>query len=230
MNANSPTVAPKVTPASWLDRCYTSQGVSQARRNKTEANAITTAIFDSPWVALAESLREGVVVVSRDLKPIYLNQQAAEICQKLSIRNRHFAGLPTVISEICHRLIRNGNSPAQPIISECQTVEEQTIRMRASWVSLGSGNGDSLAHCDRQYMLIFLENRDRILQEELEFEQQKYQLTDREIEIWSLLRQEHSYQEIAETLHISLNTVKTHVKNIYAKKRWNQVKETTEEC
>ncbi len=34
-----------------------------------------------------------------------------------------------------------------------------------------------------------------------------------------LLRQEYTYQEIARVLQISLNTVKTHVKNVYAKRR-----------
>jgi DNA-binding CsgD family transcriptional regulator len=52
-----------------------------------------------------------------------------------------------------------------------------------------------------------------------------YDLTEREAEICLLLRKEYTYQEIAKVLQISLNTVKTHVKNIYAKRRSYQGEE-----
>lgn len=78
----------------------------------------------------------------------------------------------------------------------------------------------------RSRIVVFLENCDEVLQEDLRVQQKKYDLTERESEIWLLLRKEHSYQEIAETLQISLNTVKTHVKNIYAKRRSCQDQET----
>lgn len=231
MKANSLTFASQEIPAfsSRSNHRFATEPVSQPKRDNLEANTVAT-LFDSPWIALAESLREGVMVISRNTKPMYLNQQAKEICQKLAITDRHSAGLPSVISEISHRLIRNGNSDTTPLMLECQTAEEETIRIRASWLNLPSRDTANLALSDRQYILVFLENRERILQEELQFEQQKYQLTDREMEIWSLLRQDYSYQDIAKTLQISLNTVKTHVKNIYAKKRWNQVKEIREVC
>ncbi|OKH31895.1 hypothetical protein NIES2119_27740 [[Phormidium ambiguum] IAM M-71] len=196
--------------------------------NQSEINSVTNALFNSPWMTLAESLREGVMVISRHVKPIYMNQQAKEISENLSVGDRHLSILPLEISEICYRLIRYGTSCQQTIVTECVTAEQQTIRIRASWVNLGVTD-NNLPTNENQQILIFLENRSQILQEDLQFEQQKYQLTDREIEIWSLLRQEYSYQEIAETLHISLNTVKTHVKNIYAKKRWHQLKDRNED-
>ncbi|PZV08819.1 MAG: hypothetical protein DCF22_19610 [Leptolyngbya sp.] len=78
----------------------------------------------------------------------------------------------------------------------------------------------------RSLIAVFLENCDEVLREDLRVQQKKYDLTERESEIWLLLRKEHSYQEIADTLQISLNTVKTHVKNIYAKRRSCQDQET----
>ena len=201
---------------------------STAVPDKSEINTVTNALFNSPWMALAESLREGVMVISRHVKPIYMNQQAKEISQDLSVGDRHLSILPLEISEICYRLIKHGVGYQQTIVTECSTAQQQTIRIRASWVNLGATDAN-LPASQNQQILIFLENRHQILQEDLQFEQQKYQLTDREIEIWSLLRQEYSYQEIAEKLHISLNTVKTHVKNIYAKKRWHQIKNSDEE-
>ncbi|MEX0270354.1 LuxR C-terminal-related transcriptional regulator [Leptolyngbyaceae cyanobacterium UHCC 1019] len=78
----------------------------------------------------------------------------------------------------------------------------------------------------RSPIVIFLENCDEVLQQDLRVQRKKYDLTERESEIWLLLRKEHSYQTIAEMLQISLNTVKTHVKNIYAKRRSCQDQET----
>ncbi len=179
------------------------------------------ATLDWSWQILAESLREGLMVISRNIKPVYVNRLALELCQTLAQSDRTWAGMPEAVSEICHKLIKNGNASDQTVVLECLAAGEQTIRVRASWLN-SDFTGDSRGTGRAQYILVFLENRNEILQEELQFEQQKYQFTDREMEIWSLLRQDYSYQEIAAQLHISLNTVKTHVKNIYAKKRWNQ--------
>jgi DNA-binding CsgD family transcriptional regulator/uncharacterized membrane protein SirB2 len=45
----------------------------------------------------------------------------------------------------------------------------------------------------------------------------KYTLSEREIEVAELLIKGMSNKEIGESLHISINTVKTHIKNIYGK-------------
>lgn len=45
----------------------------------------------------------------------------------------------------------------------------------------------------------------------------KYSLSEREIEVTELLAKGASNQVISETLHISINTVKSHIKNIYGK-------------
>lgn len=50
-------------------------------------------------------------------------------------------------------------------------------------------------------------------------EMNQYKLTPREGEIWLLRRLGHSYKEISGTLYISVNTVRKHLKNIYAKRK-----------
>lgn len=226
MTAHALPIAPEQSLIlnAWWNYRLPNEEVSPAKREKLEANPSNTAVLDWSWQILAESLREGLIVISRNMKLLYLNRQAKELCQILAAPNRTWVGLPEVISEICHKLIRNGNSSAQSLVIDCQAAGNQTIRVRACWVNPGA-NDDASVPLRGQYILVFLENRTQILQEELQFEQQKYQFTEREMEIWRLLRQDYSYQEIAEALHISLNTVKTHVKNIYAKKRWNQDRE-----
>jgi DNA-binding CsgD family transcriptional regulator len=186
-----------------------------------ETNSSPTTLFDGSWHILASSLPQGVMVISRHLRPVYQNQQAHQLCQILSDKN-YRAVLPLVVVEICQKLLNDNKLSDRPVTIEHQTANGKMIRVRASWLTPPAGGEAGAIVRDRQYILVFLENRDEILQEELQFEQKKYHLTEREMEIWTLLRQDRSYQEIAATLHISLNTVKTHVKNIYAKKRWNQ--------
>lgn len=158
------------------------------------------------------------MVISHNLQPVYLNLKAREICQKLWNGNHHLDSLPPVITDIYHQLIRNFSSEDSVFVMDCRA-GEQTIRIRACSLILGVDNELNQASGKCPWLLVFLEDRSAILQEELWMEQKKYNLTDRETQILNLLLQAYTYQEIAKTLQISLNTVKFHVKNIYSKKR-----------
>ncbi len=48
-------------------------------------------------------------------------------------------------------------------------------------------------------------------------EEEAYNLTERELDILNLIAQGYSNAKISETLYISMNTVKTHIKNIFQK-------------
>jgi ATP/maltotriose-dependent transcriptional regulator MalT len=125
----------------------------------------------------------------------------------------------------------------RPFVMECQASAGQTIRISARWLDLPVQREAVVPHAgsnvqagefgqQRQAcILLLLEDCNDLLQEELRIERKKYDLTEREAEVWMLLRQEYSYQDIAKMLQISLNTVKTHVKNVYAKKRSCQGRE-----
>ncbi|WP_421657027.1 helix-turn-helix transcriptional regulator [Leptothermofonsia sp. ETS-13] len=208
----------------------------QSLDKPAKAHPVENFDLTSIWGGLIELLQEGVIVISRNLKPVYWNQKAKELCKGLSEIDLSLFELPMVVSEICHRLIRGNRSVNQPLVLECQTAHGHTIRISARWFYPGSfysGNGKVLdadmgqssayppesEQYSRPYILVFLENCTDSLRQELRIEQKKYDLTDREAEIWMLLRQEYTYQEIAKMLQISLNTVKTHVKNVYAKRR-----------
>jgi DNA-binding CsgD family transcriptional regulator len=171
------------------------------------------------WGALLEALPQGVMVLAADLSLVYANEKANRLCQQLAARDRRPTQSPLVISEICHRLLKTKSLEGRPLLMECQTPRQQTIRLRASWLNVNPAMGGNLS---APHILVTLENCSEALEAEIHIEQRKYDLTEREAEIWMLLRQEYSYQDIAETLQISLNTVKTHVKNVYAKKRSSQ--------
>lgn len=168
---------------------------------------------------LIELIKQGVMLVSQNLQPIYLNPKAREICQQLCHSNRHSDSLPPVISDIYHRLTRNFSSEDRVFVMEYQVAGEQTIRIRACHFTLEVDDELSVASSNRPWLLVFLEDRSASLQEELRIEQKKYELTERETQILNLLLKAYTYQEIAKMLQISLNTVKFHVKNIYLKKR-----------
>jgi DNA-binding CsgD family transcriptional regulator len=173
--------------------------------------------LDALWITLIESMQDGVLVVARNLLPVYTNMRAKELCQQMLMPDEETeASLPGVITEACHRLLKEGFVKPEALVVEYQGHHGQTIRLRVRWLSLASDRGSSETE---PYILVQLENRQTELEEDLQVDRKRYDLTEREAEIWMLLRQEHTYQEIAELLQISLNTVKTHVKNVYAKRR-----------
>jgi ATP/maltotriose-dependent transcriptional regulator MalT len=54
------------------------------------------------------------------------------------------------------------------------------------------------------------------------------QLTSREIEVLKYLSADKSIEQIGKTLHISKNTMKTHLRNIYRKLEVNDRKQAAE--
>lgn len=199
-------------------------------RTEKSSQALPAELADLKLLlgSLVDSLQQGVIVVSRRVKPIYWNQKAKELCRHLSDRQElALSELPSAVSEACHRMLRNNRLSNEPLVMECQVSASQTIRIQMQWLSLNS-NRESENGGDRPgpvYIVVFLEDCTERLRAELRIEQKKYDLTEREAEVWMLLRQEYTYQEIATMLQISLNTVKTHVKNVYAKKRSCQGRE-----
>lgn len=186
------------------------------------------------WSQLLELLPQGVIVVSRALKPVYWNRKAKHLCQVLAGGNGAEGMLPLAISEACHGVIRDAKAFHSVLMVECQTSTGHSVRISASLLDLTSSH-EVLRTCPTAaepasknvptFIAVFVENCDEVMQQESRIQQQKYDLTDREAEVWMLLRQEFTYQEIAQRLQISLNTVKTHVKNVYAKRRSGQGKE-----
>jgi ATP/maltotriose-dependent transcriptional regulator MalT len=176
-------------------------------------------ILDTVHSKLIELVREGILIISQKLEPIYLNIRAREICQKLRDDSYSSTQLPSILSQLSHRLLNNNVAATNPLIVDYQVCGEQTIRIRAYQFPYSPEQKQSNSSLDQYYILVFLEDRTVTLTEELKIEQKKYDLTERETQILHLLSQTCSYQEIASKLQISLNTVKFHVKNINSKRR-----------
>jgi DNA-binding CsgD family transcriptional regulator len=105
--------------------------------------------------------------------------------------------------------------PGQKMIieSEIHTNDLAVFRIRIRWLELDES--------ERPYLLVTIEDRRQSTQNAAIADAKKYGFTPREAQIWLLRRANHSYKEIAAQLYITLNTVKKHMKNIYAKQQAN---------
>lgn len=162
---------------------------------------------DGLWTALLAAMPLGVMVLTHLLELVYCNKQAKSLCDRLQDQND--GAVPNLVRELCQRLIAEEVVVPEPLVMEYQGVAEQFFRLQVKWVTFSG----------RTLLVVFWEDCHASLQEEFALEQAKYELTGREAEVWFLLRQEYSYQEISDLLNITLNTVKTHAKNIYAKRK-----------
>ncbi|QIR40524.1 LuxR family transcriptional regulator [Tolypothrix sp. PCC 7910] len=167
---------------------------------------------------LLELVKEGVMIISENLQPIYLNKKAQEICQRLWNSNSHYDSLNPVIYDIYHQIRKNLINLDSVFIMDYDISEEETIRIRACHISPEVEEKVNIPCENHPWLIFFLEDRNAILQEELRIEQNKYNLTERELEVLTLLSQSYSYKQIATALGVSLNTVKFHIKNINLKK------------
>ncbi|HEY9858124.1 MAG TPA: LuxR C-terminal-related transcriptional regulator [Candidatus Obscuribacterales bacterium] len=167
--------------------------------------------------AVLNSLGQGFIVVSPNLQLIYWNQQAVELCRWFPPTG---SALPEELETFCRLFLRRNCPESQVVLADYQIEPRMRLQVSARWLKSILNSGETTAAASRgQGILLVLQDRQAILAEELQLVQTQLDLTKREAEIWLLLKQEYTYQEIAQTLQVSLNTVKTHIKNLYSKKR-----------
>jgi DNA-binding CsgD family transcriptional regulator len=197
---------------------------------------LNPSIFEKLQSCLIEQVREGILLISRTQQAIFLNLKAQQLYQKLGAMDsfvpegrqheqianaepcRSIPHLPKIL-RITYQRVQSQHSVESPLIMDYQVNEEQSIRIRAYPLSDRHLDIPTALKEEHDFVLVLLEDRKAILAEELKFQQEQYQLTSRETEILHKLSQAQTYQDIAESLYISLNTVKFHVKNINSKRR-----------
>ncbi len=160
--------------------------------------------------AVIESFLDGIFILTIQGDLVHANERARNICQQLGgiDTNR----VPDEVQRICQSLIESRQLfPNQNISieSEIETYTSVKIRIRVRWLQTNESND--------KYLLVTLEDRKQTNQIMAISEAKKYGLTERESQVWLLRRANYSYQEIARELYITINTVKKHLKNIYAK-------------
>jgi len=158
-------------------------------------------------------MMDGVVVITDQGKLVYANHYARQYLQLIQdCKSPH--AVPQAIWEICKALIESRTLfPDQQFVLEEEVKLHPigSIRIRVRWIQL--------LEAQQTCLLITLEDRNFSMQNVATAEAQKYGLTEREAEVWSLRRANFSYKAIAAQLHIAVDTVKKHLKNIHAKRQ-----------
>ncbi|MGD1855075.1 MAG: helix-turn-helix transcriptional regulator [Leptolyngbyaceae cyanobacterium] len=173
-------------------------------------------------LAAIESFTVGLVIIAQDGTVLHKNSRAEALLADLS-----FSSSKPILKRLwstCQSLMEHQDEQSNLFSGDYNIVLEDelstshgTILLRAQWFDWEYQTYES-----NDCFLITLENRQQSLVAIAKQEAQRYGLTTRETEVWCLKRMDQSYKEIAKSLFISENTVKKHLKNIYAKKEQSQ--------
>lgn len=164
--------------------------------------------------AILEGFIDGVLILNEQGNLVHANDCARRICQKLCQENLSVNFIPPQIWHVCESLIESRDlfSDKKLIIeSEISLDHSATFRIRVRWLDLEES--------EQSYLLVTVEDKLQSTQNAALTDVKKYGLTHREAQVWLLRQAKHSYKEIAAQLYITINTVKKHMKNIYAKQQ-----------
>ncbi|MDZ8055507.1 MAG: helix-turn-helix transcriptional regulator [Aulosira sp. ZfuVER01] len=164
--------------------------------------------------AIIESFVDGIFILTTEGQLIHTNEFARSICRQLMPEETASNAVPEEIWRVCQSLIESRELfPDEKIIIESEIEPKPTVkfRLRARWLQLCASK--------HNFLLVTVEDCNQYSQSIAIADAKKYNLTDREIEVWQLRRANLSYREIANQLYITINTVKKHLKNIYAKQQ-----------
>lgn len=159
------------------------------------------------------SFIDGILILTERGEWVQANELAYQICKQLIQDKTQSAKVPHEIWDVCQALIETcGSYGDRSVIqeSEIRTEPSTTLRIRARWLKLEVSSHPCI--------LVILEDRYKSIQNLAIAEVERYGLSPREAEVWLLRRASYHLKDIAVELHISLNTVKKHLKNIHAKR------------
>lgn len=166
--------------------------------------------------AIIEGFVDGVLIVTEQGECIHANEFGRKICHQFSQGNSQGNSIPPSIWHVCESLIDSRELfPDQKMIIEAaiELSDLATFRVRVRWLELEKN--------DTSYLLVTIEDRNQSTHNAAIAEAKKFGLTPREAEVWLLRRANYSYKDIASKLYITLNTVKKHMKSVYAKQQGN---------
>ncbi|NEQ30669.1 MAG: helix-turn-helix transcriptional regulator [Leptolyngbya sp. SIO4C5] len=175
--------------------------------------------------AVIEALSDGILILSLEGKVLQANRCAARLCRYLQKLENDSQAVPRAIWHLCESLIESRELfPSKVFVIEdsLHAADHITIRIRVQWLEF-----DSIG---QSYLLVTLEDCKKLAELAAVAEAQRFQLTPRESEVWQLKRSNYNYEEIADQLYISVNTVKKHIKNIYAKRNQTLDQERFSNC
>lgn len=161
-----------------------------------------------------DGILDGVLLLAADGQILLLNHQAEKLCGLIQsdpcIESDAPFTAPDPILTACQLLHDNRDRLAgRSLPARAVLTIYPNIKVRISLLEPESDQ-DPL-------FLVTLEDQRQTSITQAMFDQWLYGLTEREGEVWMLRLQDYSYQEIADKLYLSINTVKKHMKTILAK-------------
>ena len=165
--------------------------------------------------AILEGFVDGVLILTTNQDWFHANECGRRMCSQITQGRSQINSIPDPIWRVCESLI-----DSREWFCDCKLIIEAEIkvdklvnfRVRVRWLTLELSPDP--------YLLVTLEDQNKSSQNSASTDALKYGLTPREQEIWSLKKANLTYREIAQQLFISINTVKKHLKNIYAKQKY----------
>lgn len=170
--------------------------------------------------AFAEEFIGGILVFDDQQKLIYASEAAYQILGRLKQSENPQNSIPNEIWHIHKSLVQSRHLfPDQNWLIEFDifTNAVTTLHICSRWLNL-----DVIGH---PWLLLTIEDRQQAILNLVIEEAERYGLTPREKEVWLLQQSNCTYKQIAAELGITPNTVKKHMRSIYAKKKAQQKEE-----
>ncbi|AFY55935.1 response regulator containing a CheY-like receiver domain and an HTH DNA-binding domain [Rivularia sp. PCC 7116] len=184
--------------------------ISQLSKTETELQFQDQIYF---LQEIVDNLEDGILILTETGELVHRNASAENICSQIDKSNLNINSVPSVIWNACNTLIQN------QLCHQNLTTFSEEIIINQSLVFRLRVRRFNLELAEQSLLLVTIENRYESLKNVALSEAYQYHLTQREAEIWSLYRVTSSYKQIAQSLFITVNTVKKHIKNIRAKQQ-----------
>ncbi|MBF2017335.1 MAG: helix-turn-helix transcriptional regulator [Rivularia sp. T60_A2020_040] len=161
---------------------------------------------------IIENIEDGILILTETGEVVHCNASAYSICSQIEqLDSVNQNSITSLIRNLCELSSKNQTKNQTIWLEDIFVDESAMFRLRVRWLNLELTK--------QPYLLVTIENRYETLKNAALSEANKYHLTQREAEIWSLYRATSSYKQIANKLYITVNTVKKHIKNIRAKQQ-----------
>ncbi|MBW4480927.1 MAG: helix-turn-helix transcriptional regulator [Tildeniella torsiva UHER 1998/13D] len=161
----------------------------------------------------------GIILIDDQDQLIYINRKALAIAKRMTQCSEGTQPIPKEIMHIikfmrgARREFSQQNWLNQStVFVDCLTV----FNIYARWIQ-----GDNSSY---NYLLLNMEDQNQFSQNIALEEARQMGLTSREQDVWLLHQTNYTYKQIAETLNITPNTVKKHMKSILTKQRSSSAK------
>lgn len=162
--------------------------------------------------AVLECYLDGILIADHKGKIIVANKTARQICQRLAPETEPGDRLPIALWKVCEVMLQYHTDLADDRVMIDEQLELEPagyVRVRVQWMVSQAPEGQ---------LLVTLEDTLHAAEHQAIAESRWFGLTQRETEVWLLRRANCTYRAIAKQLHITVDTVKKHIKSIHAKR------------